>query len=87
MENKKTTELLDLLWKLETSPEEKQNWTEYDEVYEEICKRTPFKQILGTNDDERDQTIQENIEDLLSDVKLLKRHKHDETSGDVMVRI
>ena len=91
MENKATSELLDLLWKMEKESEKKDgngfDWDEYNEVFAELEKREPFKRIIGTNDDANDPTIQENIEELLGDVKLLKRHKHDSNSGDVLVRI
>ena len=82
MENKTTTELLDLLWKIESQKEP--DWEKYDQVCAELEKRPPFKNIgINNNDESHD----ERIEELEGDVKLLRRHKHDPHSGDVMVRI
>jgi hypothetical protein len=86
MENKTTSELLDLLWKLENADEDKQDWNKYDEVRTELDKRPPFNKIFES-DDANDPAILEKVDELIGDVKLLKRHKHDEKSGDVMVRI
>jgi hypothetical protein len=79
--------LLDLLWKLENAPEDKQDWDKYNEAVAELEKRPPFNKIIGTLDDQNDLSHAEQLEGLVSDVKQLKRHKHDEKSGDVMVRI
>lgn len=91
MENKKTTELLDLLWTLESAPEDKQNWEKHSEAMDELIKRPPFNRILGENvfgsENVGDMTIEERTTILLDDMKLIKRHKHDEKTGDVMVRI
>lgn len=87
MENKTTTELLDLAWKLENLPENKQDWDKYEEVIAELRKRYPFSEILGEKDDPNDYTLEEKVEELEDDVKLLKRHKHDEKTGDVLTRI
>lgn len=89
MENKTTTELLDLLWKIEskTEPTDKE-WDQHSEAYAALIKRTPFKQILGEREYPNDApTHAEALEDISEDVKLLKRHKHDPHSGDVMTRI
>jgi hypothetical protein len=89
MENKTTTELLDLLWKIESKdgPTDKE-WEQHTEAYDALIKRTPFKQILGEREYPNDAPTQEEaIADLTEDVKLLKRHKHDPHSGDVMTRI
>jgi hypothetical protein len=87
MENKTTSELLDLLWKLENASENKIDWDKYGEALAELEKRPPFSRIIGTLNDPRDLSHSEQLEELVEDVKLLKRHKHDEKSGDVMVRI
>jgi len=87
MENKATTELLDLLWKLENAPEDKQDWDKFGEVFAELRKRPPFSDILGTKDDANDQTHEERLDDLDEDVKSLKRHKHCGKTGDVLIRI
>ena len=86
MENKATSELLDLLWKLENASEEKQDWDKYREALAELEKRPPFNRIFNS-EDANDPAILEKVDGLVDDVKLLKRHKHDEKSGDVMVRI
>lgn len=91
MENKKTTELLDLLWTIENLPEDKQDWDKRTEVFDELIKRPPFNKMLGENEFESsnwgDMTLEERTAELSGDVKLLKRHKHDERTGDVVVRI
>ena len=89
MENKKTTELLDLLMKV--SFDEKSNQHDIDDVFAELCKRPPFDKLFGENQygssNMREMTHDERLEELEDDVKLLKRHKHDDKSGDVLVRI
>ena len=87
MENKNTTELLDLLWKLESATEEKQDWDKYGEVIAELRKRPPFSDIIGQKDSANEYSLEERIENLEEDLKLLKRHKHDSHNGDVLVRI
>jgi len=90
MENKTTTELLDLLFKLDKKSEkdvENVDWKQYDEINSEIQKRFPFNKILGELDDPNDYSLEERIENLEADVKKLKRHKHDEKNGDVLIRI
>lgn len=87
MENKTTTELLDLLWKLENATEPKQDWEKYEEVIAELEKRPPFNNIIGKKDAANEFSFEERIDKLEEEIKLLKRHKHDTHSGDVMVRI
>ena len=89
MENKTTTELLDTLHKLDKQSEEKGNfdWDKYDEVVDEIENRFPFNKILGEHSDPNDFTLEERVKNLEEIMKLLKRHKHDEKTGDVMTRI
>lgn len=84
MENKTTTELIDLLTKL--VDKEGRLKEGYEEAYAELRKRSPFDQILKS-EWETNESLQELVEQLVDDVKLLKRHKHDEKSGDVLVRI
>lgn len=89
MENKKTTELLDLLQ--EVSFDEGSDQSDVDEVFAELCKRPPFDKLFGENPYESsnvgDMTHDERLEELEDGVKLLNRHKHDTHTGDVMVRI
>lgn len=90
MENKKTTELLDLLWEMENTPEDKQkedHWDRASNVRAELEKRLPFNEIIGSREEANEWSHNERLEELEEDVKLLKRHKHDEHTGDVMIRI
>lgn len=87
MENKTTTELLDLLWKLENAEGDKMDWDKYGEVRAELDKRPPFSDLFGVKEDKNDFTHDERIELLEEDNKLLKRHKHDSYTGDVVARI
>ena len=87
MENKKTTELIDLLNNLS---EEKEDWKvggKYEEIMGELETREPFLQILGKDWDTSIPALLEKIEDLEEEVKKLKRHKHDDKTGDVLIRI
>ena len=89
MENKKTTELLDLIATIEKKGEsdDRFDWDEYGEVCAELRKRFPFSEILGEKDDPNDFTLEEKIQELEETVKVLKRHKHDVKTGDVLIRI
>ncbi|MCK4307294.1 hypothetical protein KAW50_03590 [candidate division WOR-3 bacterium] len=91
MENKTTIELLELISKLEKQADKDPNgetdWEKLDEALEELRNREPFRGILGESDDPNDLTLQERIEELEDTVKELRRHKHYERSGDVMIRI
>lgn len=87
MENKTTTELLDLLWKLENASDNKQDWDKYGEVIAELRKRPPFSDIIGEKDSANEYSLEERINTIEEEMKLLKRHKHDSHSGDVLVRI
>ena len=84
MENKTTTELLDLLTKLVDKDGKLKDG--YEEAYAELRKRAPFDVILE-NEWSSGESLQEVVAELVEDVKLLKRHKHDDKSGDVLVRI
>ncbi len=87
MENKTTTELLDILVKIERTEGEKADWDRFGDAYAELRKRSPFSDIFGSKDDSNDPTHEERLENLEKTVKELKRHKHDEKTGDVMIRI
>lgn len=85
MENKKTTELLDLLQKL---TDKNGNLGEgYDEAFEELELRAPFYEILHEDFENSLPSLCKEIEELKAEVKKLKRHKHDEKNGDVLIRI
>lgn len=85
MENKKTTELIDLLPSL---VDEDGNLLEgHEEALEELKSRSPFWEIFEADFEESLPALWDAIEELREEVKLLKRHKHDEKTGDVMVRV
>ena len=88
MENKTTTELLELLRKL---PEEGDKiWGEggkYEQIMGELRTRYPFNEILDPDWDTSLPSAWEKIEELEVEIKKLKRHKHDEKTGDVLIRI
>lgn len=90
MENKATSELLDLLWKEEKKSEKTGEALSdiYDEVLAELRKRAPFDRIIGDRQsDGYDPSLEEEMEDVIGDIRQLKRHKHDPHSGDVLIRI
>jgi len=85
MENKKTTELLDLL---QTLIDKDGNLLEgYEEAFEELKKREPFFQIFDDGWEDSLPWLTNKIEELEAEIKKLKRHKHDIKSGDVLIRI
>lgn len=84
MENKTTTELLDLLTKL--ADKEGRLKDGYGDALQEIRKREPFSTILKS-DFETGESIEERLEELEETVKLLKRHKHDKNNDDVLIRL
>lgn len=81
MENKKTTELLDLLYNKEKKEEFDD---EYQEIIAELRKREPF---YSMSHDVNGTPIEESLEQTDENIKLLKRHKHDPLNGDVLIRI
>ena len=85
MENKKTTELIDELENL--ADEDYDDGGKRDQIMTELTKREPFSILLSEYYDESLPKIAEIVFELQDDVKLLKRHKHDEKNGDVLVRI
>jgi len=84
MENKKTTELIDLLQSLTNKDGNLEK--RYEEVLEELKSREPFFTILNEEMEESIPGLVAEIENLKEEVKKLKRHKHDK-SGDVLIRI
>lgn len=80
-ENKKTSELLDLL---PTLVDESGRLLEgHEECHEELMSREPFYSLQNP----RNGTLSDELDSFEEDIKKLKRHKHDERSGDVVVRI
>ena len=84
MENKTTTELLDLVTKL--VDKEGRLKEGYNEAIEELKKREPFVSILKS-DFETGESLEERLDELEETVKLLKRHKHDKNNDDVLIRL
>lgn len=87
MENKKTTELVDMLFKLD---EEKGDWQaggKYEQITAELKTRYPFYDIFNEDHDESIPSVWKAIEEMREDIKKLKRHKHDPLNGDVLIRI
>jgi hypothetical protein len=87
MEYKTTSELLNLLNNLD---EDKGDWKsggKYEQIIDVLKTREPFSSILSEDYDEGLPAAFETIKEIQEDIKLLKRHKHEEKSGDVMVRI
>jgi hypothetical protein len=85
MENKKTTELIDELNSLKETDYESNG--KYEKLIAELREREPFLQILGEDWDDSLPAVWEAIQEIREAIKLLKRHKHDEKTGDVMVRV
>lgn len=99
MENKTTSELLDLIGKYDVksrndkdcSDKETDDWVE---AHKELKLRSPFCFFLDKEEEYFDETkpslqeriisLEENSEDF---EKKVRRHKHDPLTGDVMIRI
>jgi hypothetical protein len=86
MENKKTTELIDLL-NQDFPDSAYEDDGEYTLIINELKTRSPFQEMLSDWYDESLPNLAKQVEYLQEQVKLLKRHKHDEKNGDVLVRI
>lgn len=87
MENKTTVELLELLHKKGTGSGDNYDEEIYEAAFAELKKRCPFWEILDEDWEEGLPVAWEVIKELQEEIKLLKRHKHEEKSGDVMIRI
>ena len=87
MENKTTVELLELLRKKGTGSGDNYDQETYESALAELRKRSPFWEILDEDWEDGLPSAWEVIKELQEEVKLLKRHKHEERSGDVMIRI
>ena len=87
MENKTTTELLDLLTKLDEKKGDWQSGGRYEQIMDELKTREPFTDLLNSDYDESLPALWQVVKDLQEEIKKLKRHKHDEKTGDVMVRV
>lgn len=99
MENKTTSELLDLIGKHNVKERNEKDISDkevddYVEAIKELQQRAPFDRIFQSEDnyyseetptlEERIDTLEENSEDF---EKKVRRHKHDPLTGDVMIRI
>ena len=87
MENKTTVELLKILHEKGTGSGEDYNQETYEQAFAELRKRSPFWELFDEDWEEGIPAILERLKDLEDEVKRLKRHKHDDTTGDVMIRI
>jgi hypothetical protein len=87
MENKTTSELLEILFKKGTGAGDKYDQETQDAAFAELSKRSPFWEIFNEDWEESLPAAHAAIRELREEIKLLKRHKHDPKSGDVMVRI
>ena len=85
MENKKTTELINLLQELKE--DDYQSGGKYEQLIGELKSREPFLQILSKDWDDSLPVVWEVLKRIQEDIKSLKRHKHDEKTGDVLIRI
>ena len=85
MEKMKTTELFDLLIKLTDKTGRRLDG--YEEALEELKNREPFFTIFNEDWDEGLPEIFRQLEEINEAIKKLKRHKHDDKTGDVMARI
>jgi hypothetical protein len=85
MENKTTIELIELLTKL--VDKEGNLLDGWSEAYDELKNREPFHVILKNGVIPDDETLEGRLELLEEDIKKLKRHKHDEKTNDVLIRI
>lgn len=87
MENKTTTELLEVLRKKGTGSGDNYDQSTYDAAFAELRKRSPFWELFDEDWEEGIPAILIRLSELEEEVKKLKRHKHDEKTGDVMVRV
>jgi hypothetical protein len=87
MENKTTSELLNLLANLDDKKGDWQSGGKYDQIMDVLRSREPFADILDEDRDRSIPALWNAIKELQEEVKQLKRHKHDPKSGDVMIRI
>ena len=85
IENKTTTALLNELANLKE--EDWKTGGKYEQLSGELENREPFLQILDEDWDTGLPAVWRAIESMREEIKLLKRHKHDSKSGDVLVRI
>ena len=84
MENKKTTELLDLLAK---NTGDNYDGEKNEELLGELRNREPFFTLLNPDWEESVPRLIATVKELEEEIKKLKRHKHDAKTDDVMVRI
>ena len=87
MENKTTTELLDLLQKLDEKKGDWQTDGKYNQIMEVLKTREPFTELLNPDYNESLPALWEEVKELQEEIKKLKRHKHDPNTGDVLIRI
>lgn len=86
MENKKTTELLDLLQKLDSDKDFGEGG-KYEKILEVFKWQQPFALLYNEDWENSLPNLVKQIECLQEEIKKLKRHKHDEKTNDVLIRI
>jgi hypothetical protein len=87
MENKTTSELLNLFANLDEKKGDFLIGGKYGQIIDVLKTREPFMQLLDEDYDESLPAAFEAIKALQEEIKLLKRHKHDPKTNDVMIRI
>ena len=87
MENKTTIELLEILRKNGTGSDKNYDEDIYESALAELCKRSPFWEIFNEDWEEGLPAAHVAIKELQEEIKKLKRHKHDDKTGDVLIRI
>ena len=87
MENKKTTELLDLLQNLDEEKGDYKFDGKHSNIITELKTREPFTELLNEDYDESLPSLVKTVNELKEEIKKLKRHKHDEKTNDVLIRI
>ncbi len=59
----------------------------YEQIMRELETRYPFQNLLDKDWEESLPQAWERIKELEGEIKKLKRHKHDDKTGDVLIRI
>ena len=59
----------------------------WDEAIDEIRKRSPFDEIFNEDYEDSLPALRMEVSELKEEIKKIKRHKHDEKNGDVLIRI
>ena len=89
MENKKTSELLDLLNECDEEKGDYEAEGKYAQIWDELQTREPFCFLIGSDNEDLSFTpsISNAVEEMRDDIKKLKRHGHKEGLGEDRVVI